>query len=163
MCSSTAWVRTGSSRRGPSSTLCSAALADIGIERAKPHVKRWQKQTSKIRPRRCEHGNSWESLIRENPIVETDAPEPSRMSSAEAQARVLASIAARAYSDEQTQHVPAYSYGRELSTRGGVHGRGWRRRRRGCGRDGRPWCAAGRRRRAPLPPGTPGPWRGASS
>lgn len=53
--------------------------------------------------------------------------------------------------------------GGTLSTRGGVRGRGWRRRRRGCGRDGRPWCAAGRRRRAPLPPGTPGPWRGASS
>ena len=35
------------------------------------------------------------------------------MSSAEAQARVLAAIAARAYSDEQTQHVLAYSYGRD--------------------------------------------------
>ncbi|WP_129591457.1 hypothetical protein [Actinomyces sp. oral taxon 897] len=89
-------------------------LITIGIERAKPRVKRWWKntvfpfistQTSKIHPRRCEHGNSWESLERGNPIVETDTPEPPRMSSAEAQARVLAAIAARAYSDEQMRKV----------------------------------------------------------
>ncbi len=89
-------------------------LITIGIERTKPHVKRWWKetafpfisiQTSKIRLRRREHGNSWESIERGNPIVETDAPAPPRMSSAEAQARVLAAIAARAYSDEQMRKV----------------------------------------------------------
>ena len=40
-----------------------------------------------------------------NELIEIDVPELPRMSSAEAQARVLAAIAARAYSDEQMRKV----------------------------------------------------------
>ena len=98
-------------------------LIGIGIERAKPHVKRWWEetawplistQTPKVRLRRREHGNPRdnanlssmsESTEPGNELIEIDVPELPRMSSAEAQARVLAAIAARAYSDEQMRKV----------------------------------------------------------
>ena len=98
-------------------------LITIGIERAKPHVKRWWEetawplistQTPKVRLRRREHGNPRDSASSSsmsestepgNELIEIDVPELPRMSSAEAQARVLAAIAARAYSDEQMRKV----------------------------------------------------------
>ena len=98
-------------------------LIGIGIERAKPHVKRWWEeaawplistQTSKVRLRLREHGNPRDSASSSsmsestepgNELIEIDAPELPRMSSAEAQARVLVAIAARAYSDEQMRLV----------------------------------------------------------
>ena len=98
-------------------------LIGIGIERAKPHVKRWWEetawplistQTPKVRLRRREHGNPRdnanlssmsESTEPGNELIEIDVPELPRMSSVEAQARVLAAIAARAYSDEQMRLV----------------------------------------------------------
>lgn len=98
-------------------------LIVISIERTKPHVKRWWEetawslistQTSKVRLRRREHGNPRdsanlssmsESTEPGNELIEINATEFPRMSSAEAQARISAAIAARAYSDEQMRLV----------------------------------------------------------
>lgn len=100
-----------------------SALVDMGIEIAKPYVKHWWresfqpfagKQWSKLRRnKRTAHspGPDPDNKMAQVPVPGTsttlalqDSERP-RMSSAEAQARMLAATAARAFADEQMRLV----------------------------------------------------------
>ncbi|MDJ0334880.1 hypothetical protein QMG83_06555 [Salinibacterium sp. G-O1] len=99
------------------------ALVLVGIEKARPHVEQWWSETlrpfvshqwSRIRgPRRevrtTELGTSstkHDSMAdRSTQSIEVASGDRPKMSSAEAQARLLAAIAAQAYSDEQMRLV----------------------------------------------------------
>lgn len=99
------------------------ALVLVGIEKAKPHVEQWWRETlrpfvsnqwSRVRgPRRGVRPTELETTsTKKDSAADTSAQDilvaPSdrpKMSSAEAQARLLAAIAAQAYSDEQMRLV----------------------------------------------------------
>lgn len=96
-------------------------LIDRGIARAKPLAEQWWRETArpaidsqraKISERRARRKAQKQPAVVEGAVVEptqevVSAPQESRpnMSSAEAQARYLAALAARAYSDEQMRLV----------------------------------------------------------
>lgn len=99
-----------------------AHLIDRGIARAKPLAEKWWRETArptiesqraKISERRARRKAQKDGLIVEGTVTEpsqevVSAPQDENrpnMSSAEAQARYLAALAARAYSDEQMRLV----------------------------------------------------------
>lgn len=95
-------------------------LIAIGIERAKPHVKRWWNETawpsiketaskiSRPRPRLKAAevlAEAKKDTVSSDQVVEVSDEERMEMSPAEAQARLIAAAAARAYSDQQMRLV----------------------------------------------------------
>lgn len=95
-------------------------LIGIGIERAKPHVKRWWNETawpsiketaskiSRPRPRLKAAevlAEAKKDTVSSDQVVEVSDEERMEMSPAEAQARLIAAAAARAYSDQQMRLV----------------------------------------------------------
>lgn len=95
-------------------------LIAIGIERAKPHVKRWWNETawpsiketaskiSRPRPRLKAAevlAEAKKDTVSSDQVVEVPDEERMEMSPAEAQARLIAAAAARAYSDQQMRLV----------------------------------------------------------
>lgn len=98
-----------------------SAGIDYGIAKAKPHVEHWWRETARpgidaqrakwshrrpLRRRKKETPPGDEALSdRSQELAETTPEIRPQMSRAEAQARYLASLAARAYSDEQMRLV----------------------------------------------------------
>lgn len=95
-------------------------LVSIGIERAKPHVKRWWDETAwpsiKETASKISHpqprlkaaevlANAEKDAATNDQIVEVPTEERMEMSSAEAQARMIAAAAARIYSEQQMRLV----------------------------------------------------------
>lgn len=106
-----------------------SGFIDLGIAKAKPHVEQWWRETArpaidtqraKIRVRGSRRKAQKSAAVVERPLegtivessselVEGQQEDRQQMSSAEAQARYLAALAARAYSDEQMRLVTSAS------------------------------------------------------